>query len=73
MPIQLIFKKYQFATKGIKTHTKSKVGFQPNLPATIVNTIHALNHGKATLINVHLTNREALTVLYSVIKHAGSG
>ena len=49
MPIQLIFKKYQFATRGIKTHTKSKVGFQPNLPATIVNTIHALNHGKDVL------------------------
>ena len=58
MPIQLIFKKYKFATRGIKTHTESKVGFQPNLPATIVNTIHALNHGKATLINVHITSKK---------------
>ena len=57
MPIQLIFKKYQFA-RGIKTHTKSKVGFQPNLPATIVNTMHALNHGKATLINVQITSKK---------------
>ena len=58
MPIQLILKKYQFVTRGIKTHTKSKVGFQPNLPATIVNTIHALNHGKAILINVHITSKK---------------
>ena len=58
MPIQLIFKKYQFATRGIKTHTKSEVGFQPNLPATIVNTMHALNHGKATLINAHITSKK---------------